>query len=173
MIDITIDGHLPEFKEDFVMQALSKAGDYQWHSVLQNFIAGGRPNKWPPLKSLGLPDAHLIESGALFESIQVLVGHDNGIPTAVIFTEGVPYAAIHQWGGVIHHPGSDSLQVWQGADGPVFSQHTRPHDITIPQRMYMMFQEEDVSAIAEVMGSTIFELIDASGQPLLQQGAAA
>ena len=65
----------------------------------------------------------------------------------------VPYARIHEYGGIIHHPGSDKLQAWRGApdasrfgeriSGMVFTRRTRPHDIPMPERSYLR------SALAE------------------------
>jgi phage gpG-like protein len=49
----------------------------------------------------------------------------------------VPYGAIHEYGGVIHHPGSEKFQVFEADGTMVFTHGTRPHDIPIPERSYL------------------------------------
>lgn len=77
-----------------------------------------------------------VRSGALRASIKSEI-IDNGY-TGRVFSSGVPYAAIHEYGGIIDHPGSNLLQVFRAPDGKmVFTMFTRPHQIPIPERSYM------------------------------------
>lgn len=51
----------------------------------------------------------------------------------------VRYAAIQERGGTIRHPGaSGKLQVFEVRGRTVFTMHTRPHNIRIPARPYML-----------------------------------
>lgn len=57
--------------------------------------------------------------------------------------KGVPYAAIHNFGGTIKHPGSSKLQTFR-IDGKWITTHgTKAHLIPMPKRQYMMFQPGD------------------------------
>ena len=50
----------------------------------------------------------------------------------------LPYAAIHEFGGIINHPGSMEVQAWRGSKGElVVTRGTKPHPIPIPQRAYL------------------------------------
>jgi phage gpG-like protein len=132
-----------------------KIARLMFRSVQENFIAGGRPNQWAPLKATG-EQSHLYGSGELLSNIQM--GWDSRSATVSVDTARVPYAAIHNFGGMIKHPGSDKLQVFQIGGATVFSRGTKPHDIRIPQRQYMMFQEEDIAAIGNMLVGYIFSL---------------
>jgi phage gpG-like protein len=63
----------------------------------------------------------------------------------------IKYAAIHEYGGVIKHPGSNKFQAWfdQNKPGPTgwtYTHFTRPHDIPMPQRSYMRSTLEEMRA---------------------------
>lgn len=54
-----------------------------------------------------------------------------------VFTQGVPYAAAQEYGVTFTHPGSSKPQSFMGRDGKrVFTNFTKPHKITIPERSY-------------------------------------
>lgn len=54
-----------------------------------------------------------------------------------VFSQGVPYARIHEQGGIVPHPGSNKFQAFMGREGRmVFTHFTRPHPIPIPERSY-------------------------------------
>lgn len=72
--------------------------------------------------------------------------------TGTIFASGLPYLAIHEYGGVVHTPEifpvnaqalhwlSPSGLGFSGGpttQGGVFAMHTRAHDTRIPERSYM------------------------------------
>lgn len=94
-------------------------------SVHRNFNEGGRPKEWKELspntekKRRNLVrKATLYQSGNLFHSI----AEEHTPNMARVFTRGVPYAGIHQYGGITG----------------------RGHSSVIPARPYMLFQEEDI-----------------------------
>jgi phage gpG-like protein len=154
MINVEITGNLPNINTD-LEPAMEKIADIMYRSVQQNFISGGRPNQWEPLAHLGLP-SHLYQyqSGFMFENIQL--SWDGTQAKVFIDTARVPYARINNFGGVIKHPGSDKFQAFAGADGMVFTHGTKPHDINIPQRKFMMFQEMDKIKILQTLSNVIF-----------------
>jgi phage gpG-like protein len=152
MIEVNVENNIPDVNTN-LEPAMEKIVGIMYRSVQMNFLAGGRPNQWEPLAHLGLP-SHLYQSGRMFENIQL--SWNNTSATVFIDTSRVPYARINNFGGVIKHPGSDKFQVFQGADGTVFTHGTKPHDINIPQRKFMMFQEEDKAKILQTLSNVIF-----------------
>lgn len=152
MIDVKLSGDMPTVNTDYT-SAMEQIRDIMFASVQQNFITGGRPTQWEPLQPFGLP-SHLYQSGAMFDSIQV--EHDRNHASVFIDTARMPYAAIHNYGGTIKHPGSKKFQAFQYGDAMVFTYGTKAHDIRIPQRQFMMFQEEDKTAILQILGNAIF-----------------
>ena len=83
-------------------------------------------------------------SGRLFDSIQSQMFENTAGVFGRVFSQGVPYARIHEYGGVINHPGSSKFQAWQNPGGWVFTHYTRPHKIPMPERSYMR------SSLAEI-----------------------
>jgi phage gpG-like protein len=149
MIDIQITGTLPKLNDN-LEPAMEKIVDIMFRSVQENFLASGRPNQWAPLQPFG-EQSHL---GNIFENIQLK--WDATSATVYLDTSRVPYAAIHNFGGVIKHPGSDKFQAFEYMGGMIFTHGTKAHNINIPQRMFMMFQEEDKTKILEILSSAIF-----------------
>ena len=98
-------------------------------------------------------------SGKLYNSIQQQLVENTTSIYGRVFSDGsAPYAAIQEFGGVIHHPGSSKFQAWQSPGGWVFTHMTRPHDITIPERSYMRssladMQDEIVSRMTTAVRS--------------------
>src|SRR5690242_6877903 len=122
-------------------------GELLIKSNVANFDEGGRPVPWPPNKK-GTPT--LVGSGKLRDS-----GVISGVGSEfveVAWGAGLPYAAIHQFGGTINHPGSSKLQVFQAGGKTVFAHGTRPHQIQIPARRYLRIQDEDAVAILRLLG---------------------
>lgn len=155
-IDVKLSGSWPEANADMT-EAFEKIADVMFRSVQQNFIVGGRPTAWPPLSAYGVDGAqasHLMQSGNLFENIQL--EWDRQSATVGIDTVRVPYAAIHNFGGVIQHPGSKKFQAFEYNGGMVFTWGTKAHAIPMPQRQFMMFQEEDRTEILGIYGDAIF-----------------
>ena len=153
MIDIQMTGTFPEVNPHIGADTMPEIVDIMYRSVQQNFIEGGRPETWTPLQPFG-EASHLYRNGNLFENIQL--EYDDKHASVFIDTERVPYAAINNFGGVIKHPGSKKFQVFQVGGEIVFTHGTEPHDINIPQRMFMLLQEEDKEKILEILSSAIF-----------------
>ena len=136
MIDIQITGTLPKLNDN-LEPAMEKIADIMFRSVQENFLAGGRPNQWAPLQPFGEP-SHLMQSGEMFQNIQLK--WDATSATVYLDTSRVPYAAIHNFGGTIKHPGSDKFQAFEYMGGMIYTYGTKAHNINIPQRMFMHFQ---------------------------------
>lgn len=74
------------------------------------------------------------------------------------------YAAIHQFGGTINHPGgtpyivTDRGAIWLKKDGsyPANVRFTKPHPITIPAREMLFITRSDEKAIAEKYRAVVF-----------------
>ncbi|MBI5646675.1 MAG: phage virion morphogenesis protein [Ignavibacteriae bacterium] len=135
-------------------------------SVEKNFQAGGRYSmgpdgqpaggtlKWQPTKrphSRGV----LQDKGALAASIDARV---DGL--SVIMSSHLVYAAIHQYGGTIQHPGGTPYIIGEGGmakflrkDGnyPPGVQFTAPHPIPIPARPFIVVQDEDIEEIGALI----------------------
>ncbi len=98
-----------------------------------------------------------VKSGDLRDSIfQENVQNDaSGVTYKVASGGNLRYAAIHEFGGTIKHPGSDKLQVFDVGGRTVFTHHTAPHDIPMPQRSYMRTALADNKAqiVAAIQGS--------------------
>ena len=79
----------------------------------------------------------------------------SGVVYKVASGGNIPYAAIHEYGGVINHPGSDKFQAWNGPNGMVFTHGTKPHSIPMPERSYMRsaLADNKASIIAAIQGS--------------------
>jgi phage gpG-like protein len=85
-----------------------------------------------------------VRSGRLLASITSTLVENTTSIVGKVETRGVPYAAIHEYGGTIHHPGSSKFQAWEGPDGWVRTHFTRPHDIVMPMRSYMRSSLEEM-----------------------------
>jgi phage virion morphogenesis protein len=118
--------------------AFKIAGQIARGSINRNFMEGGRPSKWAPLKpatirrrrGFGNPQV-LRDTGVLMTSI----GAENdayGIyelaPSSLTLGTNVPYAAPHQFGAT----------------------SGRSHTVVVPARPFMMLQDVDVDRIAQV-----------------------
>lgn len=152
MINIQIEGKLPELNAD-LEPAMQEIADVMFRSVQQNFIAGGRPDQWAPLMPLG-QSSHLYRTGNLFESLQL--AWDKSSATVFIDTARIPYAAILNFGGIIKHPGSSKFQAFDLGGKMIYTHGTKAHDIPIPARPFMVFQEEDKEQILQTLSNAIF-----------------
>lgn len=120
------------------------------NSIHNNFKVSGRPSTWTPSKKIATRGGQtLIESGALMNSAEVSSVSADHVEVSI--GGDLPYAAIHQFGGVINHPGSDKLQVFDIGGKTVFSKGTKPHQITIPARKYFRIQDEDKDSIMNLL----------------------
>jgi len=152
MIEITMTGNFPTL-QPITSQTMESITMLMFRSIQDNFVAGGRPNQWEPLKKTGEP-SFLAQSGTLMKSLEG--SWDNYSAKVGIDTGKIKYAAIHQFGGTIKHPGSDKFQVFDIGDTVVFTHGTKAHNINIPARPYLLFQEIDKTKILEILSSAIF-----------------
>ncbi len=133
MIQAEVRGSLPDAQPVDFSKTMDVVGKYMLDSVRQNFIRGGRPEPWQPLAKGG--PSFLFQTGTLMRSIYETSG-----PTwAQIQTAGLPYAAIHQFGG------------WAG----------RGHKSNIPSRPYMLFQKEDYDFIRNLFKDQLVLFVNA------------
>lgn len=64
---------------------------------------------------------------------------------ARVVADGLPYLKAQEYGVTFEHPGAQwpfknstsAAMLFDGADGPVFTRRTRPHEITIPERSFL------------------------------------
>ena len=140
-IQVTTKLNTREFPWERVMQGIS---EFMLDRIKQNFLDGGRVSPWAPLAGGGA--SHLIKTGQLFNSLR---NEWNETTAKVTTSGGLPYAAVHQYGGIIRHPGSDKPQAFTVDGVSVFTHHTDPHSITIPERPYMVLGEQDVDEIVK------------------------
>lgn len=92
-------------------------------------------------------------SGALWRSIQQKVSSSNTEVVGTVFSSGdVKYAAIHEYGGIIKHPGGTPYYVSELLGGKAFFMNkldhpnapvTKAHDIPMPQRSFMRSSLKD------------------------------
>jgi phage gpG-like protein len=68
LITVEVSGTLPKIPTDFT-PIMDKVSTMMLDSVRLNFVQGGRPQTWLPLKKTG-EASYLFQSGALLQSIQ-------------------------------------------------------------------------------------------------------
>lgn len=155
-------------------------------SIMTNFLVGGRwdgraedigifsggESGWPDLaestkrayekKGYKPLSRTLNRNKGLLSTIEVRA-EDEGIAFAAGGTNH-PYAAIHQYGGTINHPGgtqygfktkkdaaSGKIQFLKTGTGYMVLGETRPHQIEIPAAPYIVLQNEDIEDFIEVI----------------------
>ena len=98
-------------------------------------------------------------TGNLARSIQKIVAETPSAITAMVYSAGdVKYAAIHEYGGVIHHPGSYKFQVFKIGGKTIFTHGTVAHDIPIPMRSFMRTSlAENKEKIIASMNAAVLE----------------
>lgn len=145
MIALEFDGTLPSFDVD-PMKAMNEIADEMYWSVQLNCDRSGRPASWP-LKKDGRA-SHLLKTGRLRRAIfkRAAVTGDGCESEVGISTNDVPYAAIHNFGGVIKNGFGRGIQ------------------IIMPMRKYIMFQDEDLEKYINILGNNLFEAI--TSQPI-------
>ncbi len=148
-------------------RAMEAIGALARESVKTNFAAGGRPERWKPIKHRdGQP---LRDTGRLMNSIGRLVDG-----TTVYVGTNIEYAAVHHFGarkgsfGVTVLPVKQHQRQVTQAFGkqlkfPVWAT-VAPHNRKvalpwgdIPARPFMILQDEDVVEIKELLESWIME----------------
>ena len=101
-----------------------------------------------------------VRSGNLLASINSQMVENTSTVYGRVFVDpsspAAKYARIHEFGGVIKHPGSSKFQAWQSGDGWVYTHFTRPHDIPMPERSYLR------SSLAEMREEIVTRLSEAA-----------
>lgn len=106
-----------------------------------------------------------IRSGMLFRSFTpndaMNIARQEG--NRLVYGTKVAYAAIHEHGGTIQHPGSSKKQAWMGANGLVVRYGTKPHPITIQARPYLApamkkLEDDELPKLLEQVFQPIREL---------------
>jgi phage gpG-like protein len=154
MLDIKLTGQLPWLNAE-LEPAMRNIAELMYESVRENFLTGGRPMAWPPNRA-GTPT--LRASGTLEKSIQKMSGDGwakVGTNLGYAFTQNfgrsfVPSKSAIGFFWARFYETMDSRWKWMalaGIGGKVFK---------IPQREFMMFQEEDKAKILEMLNSAIF-----------------
>lgn len=124
-------------------------GNLAVKSVKQNFRDGGRPNTW--VKSKKEKGKTLIGTGALMKGIHYKLD-DNGV---TVMTTKLPYAHILHFGGTtkpteIRPKNKRALCFVMGGTKVFYGKVNHPGS-KIPARPYMLLQDEDISAIENMM----------------------
>ena len=169
-IAMELKGSVPVMSEEDLMKFAQEAVREMDIMVRTNMAESGRPGKWPVLRSgrfKGQP-SHLYESGFLYEHIRDNVRQEEGmtIATVGINQAEVPYASIHQHGGVIHHPGSKGPVPIQTPNGVIFRYMKEPRDINIPARPYLVWVDETVQWIRNNIGNAVASILKVHQEPL-------
>lgn len=108
-----------------------------------------------------------IRGGNLFRSFtkgngQNITEISNG---ALKYGSKVVYAAIHEYGGTINHPGSTKPQAWRNSEGKLVirGRGTKPHPIKIPARPYFApaLKEFEKNGLPELLEEVFKPLVDA------------
>lgn len=145
-------------------------------SIVNNFDRGGNPS-WIPLakstiraytkKKYSLKPT-LDRKGHLRDSIEVRPYGKSGI----MVSANSEYAAIHQFGGVIKHPGGTAyVSVGPGQSAFISNKkaaklesqghnilRTRAHSITIPARPFVSLSDDDLNEIKQILQDYILSL---------------
>jgi phage gpG-like protein len=150
---------------------LKRAGILMVGSVGKNFRAEGRPEKWAPLSPMTI--AMRRKKGRRAKILQDTgMGRDSIVYDVVSNQEvqiGTPlkYMAKHQTGGTINIPARDIYPVraralhWVSDGKDVFVMHVHQKERTakIPQRKFLLFQEEDEKNIVKIFTEYLEEII--------------
>jgi phage gpG-like protein len=138
-------------------------------------VFGGGTTKWQQSKKT---DGQTLSGrGRLALSIQVNATQDNN---NIVFeiSSYLPYAAIHQFGGVINHPGGTAYKMYRGRKYQLMDRQTifvknswaasnptkilgrtKPHKIVIPARPFIVLQDDDLAEIAENLKQYIVDAL--------------
>lgn len=176
MISFQISG-FPRIEIQPLDEAMKGIAERMYRSVQQNFLEGGRPTKWIPrstrLTSPYMPGRLLMGSGALYDSIN----RNSGDSWAEVWAGfGLPYARIHQTGGVTHPTVSPKARkfFWAmffttGDEGWKWLALTKKMNLTvsIPARPYMILQDEDWEYIVKALGQRRVRVSTTQGAELL------
>ena len=145
--------------------ALKEIGLEMLLSINKNFEAEGRPNRWAPLSAMTLAMRRnknkasskiLQDTGILRGSINYQLTDDE---QGVAIGTNIKYAAPHQYGARINMSARTIIPKKAKVlrfvvDGKVvYSKYAKQkaRTITIPARPYLLFQDEDISSIQQIL----------------------
>ena len=147
--------------------AMKKIGLQMVSSIDKNFEMGGRPVKWNSLSPMTLAMRRNKKSAKILQDTGFLRGSINyeiiNDGTALAIGTPAKYGRIHQFGGNIRIPAriivpkkAKALRFMIGGK-TVFAKKVsqKSRMVTIPQRKFLMFQDEDISSISEIMAEDL------------------
>lgn len=138
-------------------------------SIQKNFEVGGRP-KWIPSKKKGkLKGTNTLRVSGALSQISAVRDDTAGVVTLITNPASRAYARIHQEGGIINHPGGTHARRKKKDGKSVFASKRRdtgkaikvdvsfskPYQIKIPARPYLVIPEEDFPGIIRSVESRI------------------
>lgn len=146
-------------------KALKQIGEVMVTSVQKNFASEGRPERWASLSLMTLAMRRnknkssvkiLQDTGMLKNSITYALRNDD---TELAIGTNVVYAKIHQEGGKINIPARTIVPKKAKVlrftiNGKVVfakSVHQKARTAIVPQRKFLMFQEEDKEDIRSIL----------------------
>ena len=135
MLEVQTDINIPIPQDGDWLKVVDGIRQIMLDGVHRQFIEGGYPEKWTPKKDGSA--SYLFAGGALVQGIDSEFGQQGDeFYARVMTTGGLPYAAIHNWGG------------YAG----------RNHSAYIPARPYMVIAEEDQEKIGDSVVGMIVEV---------------
>jgi phage virion morphogenesis protein len=138
MLSFTVDDKAVQYlevlgnKSSLPVKLMEGIGNIMFLSVRDNFDSQGRPTNWVKRK-IERSWPILNKTGTLKNSGILKDITTNSVTAS--WGAGIPYAYIHQFGGIINRVSSRGLA----------------YKINIPARPYVMFQEEDKTRITETI----------------------
>ena len=152
---------------------LKRCGILMLRSIDKNFRAEGRPKKWAPLSPMTIAMRRKKGKGA--KILQDTGMGKESIVYKIVSNQKVQigtnrdYMRIHQEGGSIKIPARDIYPVkaralhWVDPDTgeDVFAMHVHQKErmAKIPQRKFLLFQEEDKTNIVRIFNDYLEEII--------------
>jgi phage gpG-like protein len=165
MIDINIVGDISVVSN--LHDTMKKVADLMRKSVDDNFANNGRP-PWLPLKPNIFGQTQAYQHGVLRKSVRQ---ENDGGTASVIAGENLPYARIQNFGGINYVPITDKSRrffwyMWFTTRDEMWKSMALMGNagmwVKIPARTFMMFQEEDITKIMELVGSGIIKFTSES-----------
>lgn len=175
MISFQLTGTLPRINTD-LRETMAKVSDLLKASVQRNFVEGGRPSAWEATKPQTVESqAPLFRSGRLFGSIENASDETSAEVSAGSGLGSYPF--VHQFGSDHTVPVSQKslgyfwYQFHQTGDEKwkamaIVGQRQGYFVVHVPARPFMMFQDEDIERIMELVGNGLvtFESTEAMGR---------
>jgi phage gpG-like protein len=130
-----------------LLDSIHKNFDVGGRYDIQNGVAVGGNRKWRPSLRAKMGGQTLLDKGRLRDSVRVRIingGRDVNI------SANTPYAAIHQFGGVIHARNAPYLRFRLPT-----GQWVSVKSVTIPARPYLVVQKGDMQTIQRLVSRSI------------------